>query len=77
MEVALSLPFLESKILFSLLYDNYEKNFMEEIWLVHKNMDLSITEIMKMPTYMRRSYIQIHNKIIHDENEKNKEKNHL
>jgi hypothetical protein len=26
---------------------------------------------------MRRSYIKIHNKIIHDENEKNREKNHL
>jgi hypothetical protein len=77
MEVALSLPFLESKILFSLLYDNYEKNLMEELWLVHKNMDLSMTEIMNMATYMRRSYIQIHNKIIHEENEKNKEKNHL
>jgi hypothetical protein len=77
MEVALSLPFLESKILFSLLYDSYEKNLMEELWMVHKHMDLSISEINKMPTYMRRSYIKIHNKIIHDENEKNREKNHL
>jgi hypothetical protein len=50
---------------------------MEELWMVHKHMDLSISEINKMPTYMRRSYIKIHNKIIHDENEKNREKNHL
>ena len=77
MEVALFLPFLESKILFSLLYDSYEKNLMEELWMVHKHMDLSMTEIFKMPTYMRRSYIRIHNKIIHEENEKNKEGNHL
>ena len=74
MEVALLIPFLVSEILFSLQYDNYERNLLEELWLVHKNMKVSLTEIYNMPTYMRRAYIQIHNKLVKEENEYLKQK---
>lgn len=69
MEGAHLKPFLESSILFSLLYDNYEKNLMEELWNVHKHMKIHMTEIYNMPTYMRRAYIQIHNKMNMEEAE--------
>ena len=69
MEVALLIPFLVSEILFSLQYDNYERNLLEELWMVHKNMKVSLTEIYNMPTYQRRAYIQIHNKIVKEETE--------
>ena len=69
MEGALLKPFLESTILFSLLYDNYEKDLMIELWNVHKNMKLDMVEIWNMPTYMRRGYMQIHNRLIHEEKE--------
>ena len=69
MEVALLTPFLVSEILFSLQYDNYERNLLEELWMVHKNMKVSLTEIYNMPTYQRRAYIQIHNKIVKEETE--------
>jgi hypothetical protein len=74
MEVALLTPFLVSEILFSLQYDNYERNLLEELWMVHKNMKVSLTEIYNMPTYMRRAYIQIHNKIVREETEYLKQK---
>lgn len=74
MEVALLTPFLVSEILFSLQYDNYERNLLEELWMVHKNMKVSLTEIYNMPTYMRRAYIQIHNKIVKEETEYLKQK---
>ena len=35
--------------MFSLIYDNYEKDLKREIWLCHKNMNLSISEIENMP----------------------------
>ena len=69
MEVALLTPFLVSEILFSLQYDNYERNLLEELWMVHKNMKVGLTEIYNMPTYQRRAYIQIHNKIVKEETE--------
>lgn len=42
---------------------------MEELWNVHRHMKIHMTEIYKMPTYMRRAYIQIHNKLNRDEAE--------
>ena len=42
---------------------------MIELWNVHKNMKLDMVEIWNMPTYMRRGYMQIHNKLIHEEKE--------
>ncbi len=43
---------------------------MYELWNVHKNMNLDMAEIFNMPTYMRRGYMQIHNKIVLEEKEK-------
>lgn len=62
MEVALSVPFLDSTILFSLIYKNYEKDLKKEIWLCHKHMGLSLTEIYNMPIQDRKFYILTHNK---------------
>ena len=62
MEVALLAPFLDSTILFSLIYKNYEKDLKKEIWLCHKYMGLSLTEIYNMPIQDRKFYIVTHNK---------------
>lgn len=42
---------------------------MIELWNVHKNMKLDMVEIWNMPTYMRRGYMQIHNRLIQEEKE--------
>lgn len=62
MEVALLIPFLDSMILFSLIYKSYEKDLKKEIWLCHKHMGLSLTEIYNMPIQDRKFYILTHNK---------------
>lgn len=61
MEVALSVPFLESGILFSSTIE-FEKGLKKEIWLCHRNMKLSLTEIYNMTVMDRRTFISIHNK---------------
>lgn len=67
MEVALSTPFLTSTILFSLIYDNYEKDLKKELFLCHKNIGLSMSEIYRMPIRDRKFYIMTHNKQIESE----------
>lgn len=69
MEEALLTRFLESKTLF-LLTTDFERNLKKEIWLCHKHMKLSLTEIYNMTVADRRTFIAIHNK----ETEKEKEK---
>lgn len=66
MEVALSIPFLESMTLFSLIYDRYEKHLKNELWLCHKNMNLTMDEIYNMPINDRKFYIRLHNKSIEE-----------
>ena len=60
--------------MFSLIYDNYEKDLKREIWLCHKNMNLSISEIENMPIRDRKYYIREHNKIVEQEKQKFKNK---
>lgn len=67
MEVAHLLRFLGLPILFSLIYDNYEKNLKKELFLCHKNMGLSMEEIYDMPTRDRKYYISIHNEAVEQE----------
>lgn len=67
MEVAHLQHFFGSAILFSLIYDNYERNLKKELFLCHKNMDLSMEEIYNMPTRDRKYYISIHNKAVEKE----------
>ena len=62
MEVALLIRFLQPTILFSLIYKDYEKDLKREIWLCHKYMKLSMTEIYNMPIQERKFYIITHNK---------------
>ena len=69
MEVARSLPFLESMILFSLT-SNFEKNLKHELWLCHKHMNLSMEELYNMPVSDRKNYIIIHNKDVEKEKER-------
>ena len=67
MEVALLPPFLSSEMMFSLIYDNYERDLKKELWLCHKNMDLSMSELEKMPTRERKYFIRKHNKAVEEE----------
>ena len=73
MEVARSKPFLDSTILFSLT-SNFEKVLKHELWLCHKNMDLSMEELYNMTVADRKTYIVIHNKEVEKENAKLKMK---
>lgn len=56
--------------MFLLIYKNYEKDLKKELWLCHKYMGLSMSEIERMPTRDRKYFILEHNKQI--EQEKNK-----
>ena len=67
MEAALLKPFFPSTILFSLMYKNYERDLKTEIWLCHKNMNLSFTEIYNMPIQDRKFYILMHNREVEKE----------
>lgn len=69
MEVALLKPFLESMILFSLT-SNFEKKLKNELWLCHKNMDLTMEELYNMPVADRKNYIIIHNRQVEKEKER-------
>jgi hypothetical protein len=62
MEAALLTPFLQPTILFSLIYKDYEKDLKNEIWLCHKYLKLSITEINNMPIQDRKFFIHSHNR---------------
>ena len=53
--------------MFSVIYDNYEKNLKQELWLCHKNMNLTMDEIYQMTIRDRKFYIQTHNKAIERE----------
>ena len=69
MEVALLIPFLESTILFSLT-SNFDKNLKHELWLCHKNMELSMEDLYNMTVADRKTYIAIHNKQVEKEKER-------
>lgn len=69
MEVARLIPFLESAILFSLT-SNFDKNLKYELWLCHKNMEISMEDIYNMTVADRKSYINIHNKQVEKEKER-------
>ena len=60
--------------MFSVIYDNYEKNLKQELLMCHKNMNLSMDEIYKMTIRDRKFYIQTHNKAIEKEVEQIKSK---
>lgn len=69
MEVALSTPFLESMILFSLT-SNFDRNLKQELWLCHSNMNLSMEDLYNMTVADRKSYIALHNKQVAKEKER-------
>lgn len=73
MEVARLIRFLDSTILFSLT-TKFEKNLKNEIWLCHKNMNLSMDEILNMSVADRKTYISIHNRLVEKEKEQLKMK---
>ena len=58
--------------MFSVIYDNYEKNLKQELWMCHKNMDLTMGEIYEMTIRDRKFYIQTHNKAVEREVEQMK-----
>lgn len=72
MEVALSTRFFDSKILFSLMFDHYEKHLKQELMMCHKYMGFSMTELNRMTVHDRRHYIKLHNQIIEKEKDKYK-----
>lgn len=60
--------------MFSVIYDNYEKNLKQELWACHKNMELTMDEIYEMTIRDRKFYIQTHNKSVEKEIERMKSK---
>lgn len=60
--------------MFSVIYDNYEKNLKQELWACHKNMGLTMEEIYEMTIRDRKFYIQTHNKSVEKEIEQMKSK---
>lgn len=69
MEVARSLPFLGSTILFSLTSD-FAKSLKTELWLCHVNMKLSMEDLYNMTVADRKDYIAIHNRQMEKERER-------
>ena len=51
------------------MYDDFEKDLKEELFLVHKYMKIPFREIYQMPVFERRIYRQIHNKVAQEERE--------
>lgn len=75
MEAASLTPFLPTTILFSSLNDPvHEKQLKEELYSCHKNMEISMTELLRMPVMERRSYIGVHNKLSEEEKKRLDEK---
>ena len=60
--------------MFSVIYDNYEKNLKQELWACHKNMGLTMEEIYDITIRDRKFYIQTHNKEVERETEQMKSK---
>lgn len=58
--MAPSTPFFDSTILFSLT-SKYERALKRELWLVHRNMNLPMDDILRMPISDRHDFIVIHN----------------
>ena len=56
--------------MFSLIYNNYERDLKKELWLCHKNMGLSMTEIERMAIRDRKYFIREHNKQIEQEKQR-------
>ena len=61
--------------MFSVIYDNYEKNLKQELWACHKNMGLTMEEIYDITIRDRKFYIAKHNGITEEENSKNRNEN--
>lgn len=60
--------------MFSAIYDNYEKNLKQELWMCHKHMNLTMEEIYNMTIRDRKFYILAHNKAVEREVEQMKSK---
>ena len=60
--------------MFSAIYDNYEKNLKQELWMCHKHMNLTMEEIYNMTIRDRKFYILTHNKTVEREVEQMKSK---
>lgn len=60
--------------MFSVIYDDYEKNLKQELWMCHKNMDLTMEEIYQMTIRDRKFFIHTHNKAVEKETEQMKSK---
>ena len=70
MEEAHLQRFLNSEMMFSLIYKNYENDLKKEIFLCHKYMDFSMESINNMPIKDRKLYIKEHNKIVEQEKQR-------
>ena len=75
MEVARLKRFLDSTILFSSIYKDYEKNLKKELFLCHKYLGYTMDDIFSMPVRDRKFYVRQHNKIVEQEKEKWNKKN--
>ena len=69
MEVAHSLRFLRSTMLFSLTSE-FAKKLKTELWLCHVNMKLSMEDLYNMTVADRKDFIAIHNRQTEKERER-------
>lgn len=51
-----------TNLFFSILPDEYEKNFKEEIWGCFKYIGIPMETLMNMPISDRKFYIMMHNR---------------
>jgi len=58
--------------MFSQIPPTYEAELKQELWGCHQFMNMSYTEIYKMPTRDRRFYISRHNAYIEKQNQEMK-----
>ena len=61
-------PFLDTTTIFLSTASHIdEKELREELWVMHKYMKLSLTELYSMPIVDRKTYLKVHNKICEEE----------
>ena len=65
--MALSKPFLNGTILFSLISPEYERALKEELFGCFKHIKIPFDELLRMPVRDRKFYILKHNEDIENE----------
>lgn len=68
-------PFLNGTILFSSISPDYERNLKEELYGCFKYIGIPLSELDRMPTRDRKSYIFLHNQAMEKERQEMENEN--